>query len=65
MAVSAFQTHSGFVLVMAWNCSLANGRTETSRSVARRAGRSGAADVGDLGDPDPAGAVGDRQLSEA
>ena len=30
VAVSPAQTHSGFALVMAWNCSLTNGGTETS-----------------------------------
>jgi hypothetical protein len=29
VAVSASQTHSGFALVMAWNCSLASGGIKT------------------------------------
>jgi hypothetical protein len=32
VAVSAFQTHSGFARVMAWNCSLVNGGIKTSRT---------------------------------
>jgi hypothetical protein len=55
---------------MAWNCSLANGGIKTSRvGGAARAGHAArpeerATDVGDVDDPDPAGAVADRQLPQ-